>query len=109
MVPALCMAEVGYFAGTRVGWEAEIRLLMASASGEISLEHPRPPDLERAAELVSEYRDLPLGTVDATLVAAAERLDITTIATLDRRHFGVVRPAHAEAFELLPTPDRPRD
>jgi hypothetical protein len=56
----------------------------------------------RIAELVARYRDLPLGTVDASVVAAAERLDITTIATLDRRHFGVVRPAHIATFELIP-------
>ncbi|HEY8200757.1 MAG TPA: PIN domain-containing protein [Actinomycetota bacterium] len=59
-------------------------------------------DWLRVAELVSRYRDLPLGTVDASVVAAAERLQATTIATLDRRHFSVVRPAHVSAFELLP-------
>ena len=41
-----------------------------------------------------------LGTVDASVVAAAERLGITAIATLDRRHFSVVRPRHVEAFAL---------
>jgi uncharacterized protein len=38
----------------------------------------------------------------ASLIAIAERLGIDTIATLDRRHFTVVRPAHVEAFTLLP-------
>jgi len=56
----------------------------------------------RAAELVAAYRDLPLGTVDAAVVAAAERLEVTRIATLDHRHFSVVRPRHVEAFELVP-------
>jgi predicted nucleic acid-binding protein len=82
--------------------EAEVRLLGALASGDLILEPLEPADLMRIAELVSTYRDLPLGTVDASVVAAAERLEITAIATLDRRHFGVVRPAHIEAFELLP-------
>jgi uncharacterized protein len=36
------------------------------------------------------------------VVAAAERLEVTEIATTDRRHFDVVRPAHLETFELLP-------
>jgi uncharacterized protein len=75
---------------------------MGAAVGELSVEHLHAADLERAAQLVSQYRDLPLGAVDASVVAAAERLDVTQIATLDRRHFGVVRPAHVEAFELLP-------
>ena len=35
-----------------------------------------------------------------TLAGAAERLGVTAIATTDRRHFSVVRPAHVEAFEL---------
>jgi predicted nucleic acid-binding protein len=43
-----------------------------------------------------------LGTVDASVVAAAERLGVGEIATIDRRHFGVVRPANVEAFRLLP-------
>jgi hypothetical protein len=32
----------------------------------------------------------------------AERLNVTRIATLDRRHFTVVRPRHSTAFELVP-------
>jgi len=43
-----------------------------------------------------------LGTVDASIVTLAERLREREIATLDRRHFGVVRPAHLQRFDLLP-------
>ncbi len=102
LIPVLCVAEVSHLTGGRGICEAEVRLLMAMAAGELAVEQFHPADAERAAELVSSYRDLPLGTVDASVVAVAERLDVTTIATLDRRHFGVVRPAHTEAFELLP-------
>lgn len=59
-------------------------------------------DWLRIAELIATYRDLPLGTVDASVVAAAERLGIAEVATLDRRHFGVVRPRHVESLTLLP-------
>ena len=75
---------------------------MALAAGELLLEPVDPADLERMAELVGAYHDLPLGTVDASVVAVAERRGVTTIATLDRRHFGVVRPRHVDAFELVP-------
>ena len=34
--------------------------------------------------------------------AAAERLKMSTIATTDRRHFGIVWLAHAERFTLVP-------
>lgn len=53
-------------------------------------------------ELVRTYADLPLGAVDASVVAIAERLGIKEIATLDRRDFSVVRPRHAEVFSIVP-------
>jgi predicted nucleic acid-binding protein len=56
----------------------------------------------RVAELVARYQDLPLGSVDASVIAAAERHGITEIATVDHRHFSVVRPNHATTFTLLP-------
>ena len=102
--PTLCLAEVSHLLN-RLGSaavEAEVRLLGDLAAGELLLEPVDPVDLLRIAELVAAYGDLPLGSVDASVVAAAERLRATTVATLDRRHFGVVRPAHIEAFELLP-------
>jgi predicted nucleic acid-binding protein len=58
--------------------------------------------LLRAGELVQDYRDLRLGLVDATVVAATEMLGETRVATLDHRHFGAVRPAHTNALTLLP-------
>lgn len=45
---------------------------------------------------------LPLGMVDASIVAVAERLGLSTIATLNQRHFTVVRPRHVDAFTLTP-------
>jgi uncharacterized protein len=54
-------------------------------------------------ELVTTYADLRLGGTDASLIALAERLGATRIATLSHRHFTVVRPRHADAFELLPS------
>lgn len=96
------ITEVVYFIGSRLGAEAEVRFLGDLAAGEFSIEPVSAGDWIRIAELVSEYRDLPLGTVDASIVATAERLAVTQIATLDRRHFSIVRPVHAVGFELLP-------
>jgi len=38
----------------------------------------------------------------AAVVALAERLQATTVVTLDRRHFAAVVPRHCDAFALLP-------
>ena len=59
-------------------------------------------DVRRMAELSEQYASLRLGGTDASIVAIAERLAIAQIATMDRRHFGVVRPRHVDAFTLLP-------
>jgi uncharacterized protein len=45
---------------------------------------------------------MPLGAVDASVIAVAERLKLTDVATLDRRHFTVVRPNRTTALNLLP-------
>ena len=102
IITTLVITEVVYLIGSRLGADAEVRFVGDLAVGEFTIEPVLAGDWLRIAELVSRYRDLPLGSVDASLVAAAERLDINKIATLDRRHFSIVRPAHTASFELLP-------
>jgi len=102
VVPLLVVAEVAHLVGSRIGAVAEVRFIGDLAAGNLIAEPAHPADWMRIAELVAAYQDLPLGTVDASVVAAAERLGIVQLATLDRRDFTVVRPAHAPAFELLP-------
>ena len=102
LVPMLVITEVTFLLRKRLGAELEIRFLGDLAQGTLIVERVVAGDWLRIAELVSKYRDLQLGTVDASIVAAAERLGTTTIATLDRRDFGVMRPAHVSAFDLLP-------
>lgn len=98
----LVVTEVVYLLGTRLGHEPEIRFLGDFAAGNLIAEPVAASDWLRIAELVRTYRDLPLGSVDASVLAAAERLDVAEVATLDRRHFTVVRPAHVAALTLLP-------
>jgi predicted nucleic acid-binding protein len=100
-VPTLVIREVTYLLGTRLGAPAEVRFLGDLAAGNLITEPIAAPDWLRIAELVGRYRDLPLGTVDASVIAAAERLGITEIATLDRRHFTVVK-SHLRMLSLLP-------
>lgn len=102
LVPILVVAEVSYLLETRLGAEAEARFLGSLAAGELLVERVHAGDWLRIAELVWRYRDLPLGAVDSSVVAAAERLQLMSVVTLDRRHFGVVRPRHTRVLELVP-------
>jgi uncharacterized protein len=78
-----------------------VRFLGDLAAGNLLSESVAAGDWMRMAELVAAYRDLPLGTTDASVIATAERLGIHDIATFDRRHFTVVRSRLGD-LTLLP-------
>ena len=100
---ALVLAEAGWLIDRQLGPAAEATLYRAVATGEIEVHELSASDWTRIAELVDRYADLGLGGVDASLIAIAERLNVVEIATLDHRHFTVVRPLHVDALRLLPS------
>lgn len=100
VVPTMVVAETTYLVGSRLGPQVESVFL--KGMGEMTVDGPFPEDWSRIAELVEQYADLPLGGTDASVVALAERLGTETVVTLDRRHFGAVRPRHCDVFRLLP-------
>jgi predicted nucleic acid-binding protein len=102
VVPVLVLAELDYWCARRLPGRAWLAFLEDVLEGVYRPEAPTNADLGRARDLQETYRDLALGVVDATVIALAERLGEQRIATLDRRHFSAVRPAHAPGFLLLP-------
>lgn len=99
---ALVVAETAYLIQRQLGASAESDFFRALAAGQIQIEQLSPTDLARIADLLAQYEDLPLGGTDASVIAIAERLGQMRIATIDHRHFSVVRPVHVAVFELLP-------
>lgn len=102
LVPGPVIAEVGYLLARDAGPVPEAAFLRTFQTRFLSVVETTASDLTRAADLVERYTNLPLGTTDACVVAIAERLGLRELATLDHRHFGVVRPSHVKAFTLLP-------
>lgn len=102
LLPSTVAAEVGYLLMTKVSPQLESAFVRGVADGDFEPVDLRTEDYARMAELVAEYDDLPLGITDASVIALAERLGVTEIATTDRRHFAVVRPRHVDVFTLLP-------
>jgi len=98
----MVIAEVAYLLARDAGSLVEAGFLRSFKTGFLAIVSPTADDLTRAAELVEQYADLPLGATDACIVALAERLNITELATLDQRHFNVVRPRHIQAMTLIP-------
>jgi predicted nucleic acid-binding protein len=100
IIPAMAVTEVCQLLEHRIGAAAEASFLAALQDEDVRA--PRVDDWPRIAQLIRQYSDFPLGGVDASVIALAEMLDTETVITLDQRHFGAVRPAHAPAFQLLP-------
>ena len=102
VLPVTILAEVTHLLQTRIGPSAEAAFVRAIADGEFTIEQLEDDDLPRIADIMHAYRDLPLGFVDASVVAIAERLEAREVLTTDRKHFAVVRPRHVRALALLP-------
>ena len=102
LVPSPILAEVDYWLSKLGSLRAWADFAADISGGAYRLIHPSEADLIRAAELELIYADLRLSFVDASIIALAERLNETRIATLDRRHFSVVRPRHCPYLTLLP-------
>ncbi len=100
VIGALPVAEAAFIVAARYRPRVEVQLVRAIRT--FPIEAPTDADLVRMGELMVTYIDFPLGAADASVVALAERLGTDLVMTMDRRHFGAVRPRHCEAFRLLP-------
>ena len=98
----LVIAEAGYLLDRNLGPAAETALIDMIIDGTLTVDALTAADWVRVRDLTMIYSNLPLGVTDASVIALAERHHTTRVATLDRRHFHIVRPAHAVAFEIVP-------
>lgn len=101
---ALVVTETGWLIRRELDVAAEVAFYRSIIDGQITVKNLSIDDWARIVELLEIYADLGLDAADASVIALAERLGQATIATLDHRDFRVVRPAHVDAFELIPTP-----
>ena len=102
VVSPYVIAETDYLVATRHGTNAELDAMAELAGGAWELPAFDAADLVAARELIERHADQSIGVADASIVVLAARYRTTTIVTLDRRHFGVVRPLAGGRFTLLP-------
>ena len=102
VVPVSVIIETCFLIERHLGPLAEAAFITSLRPSGLIVESLSETDLERMAALITTYADLPLGAVDASVIAVAERLGVAAVLTIDRRHFSVVRPRRIEAFTLLP-------
>lgn len=104
VVPAPTLVEIDYWLRKRFGADTWSTFVRDIVEGAYRLYHPDEDDLERAAALQAQYESLGLDLVDASVIVTCERLEESKVATLDWRHFSVVRPRHCEALQIIPGP-----
>jgi uncharacterized protein len=102
IVPSVVLVEVEYLLGSTRQVDVFVRFLDDCTRGAFVIEELQPVDYTRIGELLQTYADLRVGFVDAAVLAIVERLREPKLATLDHRHFTVMRPRHVEALKLLP-------
>ena len=100
--PVPAVTETAYFISKNLSPLALANFLDDLPEMNLILETPTAEDYLRTAEIIRKYNDANIDFVDACIVAIAERLNITKILTIDRRHFGIFKPKHCEAFEIFP-------
>lgn len=102
VVPAPVLVEVDYWCRKLLGVRTWALFVEDLTSGAYRLFDLDADAISRATEIETRYADQSIGFVDAAVVATCEVLLEDKVATLDRRHFSVVRPAHCESLHLLP-------
>ena len=102
VVSPYVLAELDYLITTRVGVAAELAVLGELTGGAWDLAGMAEADVAGCATVIEKYADQAIGLADASLVVLARRYSTRCIATLDRRHFEVIRPLDGGRFRLLP-------
>ncbi len=102
VIPGPVLVEVDYWIHVRLHTGVLVALLDDILAGAYRVEELQSEDYGRIRELCDRYGDLDVGFVDAAVLAVVERLGEPKLATLDSRHFRVLRPRHVETLSLLP-------
>ena len=101
VVPQVILPEVCHLFKRDLGYAGVLGFL-ANINGLNASEPLLPVDLLRAGEIAVKYRDAEYDFVDCCIMSIAERLNVTRIATFDRRDFSIFQPRHCDYLELLP-------
>jgi uncharacterized protein len=98
----LILAEVDFLAASRGGRGMRAAFRKDVIAGSYRVRWWEEAAV-KAAQVAEQYADLDISLADASLVAAAARLETVEIATFDERHFRALRPLWGgDAFRLLP-------
>ena len=90
LLPWAILPEVDYMVATRLGSRVQGLWTDDLINGTYHLHWGEDEELAHARQIQKKYKALKLGMVDAVVMAIAEAVNASAIATLDLRHFGAV-------------------
>ena len=96
-----CFTEAMHLLWRDGGYRYQAALWNMYRDGRLVLHEPKPAEILRMAQLMEQYRDLPMDLADASLVATAEGLGLRSVFTVDRQ-FYVYRLEDGAALEVVP-------
>lgn len=96
------VVEIFYMMTTRMSHHHAVQFYVLLQELPFTIINIMQSDRQRMIELMQKYSDAKLDLADVAQVAVAERLNIKTIYTFDRRDFSIIRPKHADYLTLLP-------
>ena len=102
LVPDLVLPEVSYLLRRNLGYANSLNFFEFFEDRSVRLVAVLQEDLARVREIGQQYSDARLDLVDCCIMTIAERLNVTRIATFDRRDFSIFQPRHCDYLELLP-------
>ena len=102
LMPAVMLPEIGYLFRRDQVYAGIVQWLEQFRYTEARIEPMLNADLGRMYEIAQQYANSRFDIVDRCIMAMAERLQITKIATFDRRDFSIFAPIHSDYFDILP-------
>lgn len=102
IIPQVVLPEAAWLFNRAGGMPLVTTFLDLLTAVQLPLESVTYTDVQRASELLRQYPSAKLDLVDCCIVALAERLEITRVASLDRRDFSIMRTQAGGFLEILP-------
>jgi predicted nucleic acid-binding protein len=101
VVPAPVLVELDYWLRKLASVDVWLTFCEEVSAGAYRVHATDDRLLVAAARLQATYADTPIGFVDAAVAAICEALGEKRVATLDRRHFAVLRIG-GEPLRIVP-------
>ena len=102
VIPAPVLVELDQLLGRLGGLKSWLGLCAEIVQGRYQVFQASPAVIEAAARLQARFQDQPIGFVDASVFVTCEQLGEDRLATLDHRHFSILRTKDGKALRLVP-------